>query len=127
VGLVIVGGSKCAMASEGGCQGRLERHHVFPKERLKRQFKYGAFRYDIGKPWLPAKRFAPALTSDQWNRSLDDILTDPRNLIWLCSEGHHERVTNHRKYTDIPDSVWEFCKDYGLTAELENDLARRVA
>jgi hypothetical protein len=108
------------------CRGRLEWHHAVKQQRLKREFKHGAFRYDISKPWLPAKRFAPASTSDQWNRTLDDILGDTRNRVWLCSH-HHELVTNGRLEPPLPDEVWEFADEFGLTAQLENDLARRNA
>lgn len=119
---MIAGGSKCVFAGSehGPCSGRIQWHHVYPKSRLKKQFKYGAFRFSAaGNRFYPASRHTadPELT-------LDDILGDPRNRMWLCAEGHHEPVTNHRLHPSVPDSVWEFCADFGLTAELENDIAR---
>lgn len=124
---MIVGGPKCAMASED-CQGRLERHHAFPKSRLKREFPRGAYRpMWSDEAWTAVDRYGIwRIPINTEMMSLGRILADPRNLIFLC-QAHHERVTNHREYTDIPDSVYEFVDEFGLRQQLENDLARRVA
>src|SRR6185295_11989270 len=125
---MVVGGSRCALAGpDHVCVGVIEWHHVFPKARLKKQFKYGAYRPLDGGSWVPLDRYATNTNVWLEVRSLDEIIADPRNRMWLCSEGAHEPVTNARIYPAIPQSVWDFCRDYGLTAQLENDLARRSA
>lgn len=122
---MIASGSKCALADKG-CRGRLEWHHAIKQQRLRREFKHGAYSW-LGK-WRPLPR--PALQSNVYPHlarlSLDDILGDPRNRIWLCSH-HHELTTNGRLEVELPEPVWEFAREFGLVGALENDLARRVA
>ncbi len=117
---MIVGGSKCVLA-DGECYGRLEWHHVVKQQRLRREFPHGAALRpaEVGaRCWVrPNYGEAPSLT-------LADILGDTRNRVWLCKH-HHKLVTNHRVDVPLPDSVWEFAREFGLDAALENDLARR--
>lgn len=123
---MIVGGSKCALADKG-CAGRLEWHHAIKQQRLKREFKYGAWRHFSGRQaWFAASRYDPVTRRTIESRTLDDIVGDPRNRVWLCSH-HHELVTNGRLKLELPESVWEFAREFGLVGMLENDLARRVA
>ncbi len=118
---MIVGGSKCALADKD-CRGRLEWHHAVKQQRLRREFKYGAYRSSPDFAWSPLTRHGPPNGGwDYWPdyalRTLDDILGDPRNRVWLCSH-HHELTTNGRVQPELPDSVWEFAR---------NDIARRSA
>lgn len=113
----------CALASKD-CAGRLEWHHVIKQQRLRREFKYGAFEIPTWQltaaseqVWSPAHRYADP------DLSLDSILGDTRNRIFLCSH-HHELVTNGRVKVELPDSVWEFAREFGLEGMLENDLRR---
>src|SRR6266498_2440841 len=116
----------CALYSPDdryGCSARLEWHHAIKQQRLKREFKYGARWRDEGMAshWAPARRYDPVTRSGPFQRTLDDILGDTRNRVWLCSH-HHELVTNNRVEAPLPESVWEFAREFGLDAQLENDL-----
>lgn len=103
--------------ADGDCAGRLEWHHAIKQQRLRREFRYGAWRVDGDRWWVPASRGADP------DLFLDQILGDPRNRVFLCTH-HHELVTNGRLTVELPDSVWEFAREFGLTGMLENDLRR---
>jgi hypothetical protein len=105
------------------CHGVLEWHHAVKQQRIKRAFPHGAI---WGLSWHPATRYSPVTHGSPVTRTLDDILGDTRNRVWLCSR-HHELVTNGRLEIELPESVWEFAADFGFTAGLENDEARRAA
>ena len=105
------------------CEGRVEWHHVVKQQRLRREFRYGA-RYDVERAvYVPATRYSAVVHSTTGRRTLDSILGDRRNLLWLCHH-HHELVTAGRITLEVPDSVWRFASEYGLTGMLENDLAK---
>lgn len=116
----------CALEDLGGCGGRLEWDHVVKQHRIKREYKHGAV-WSQGRFW-PASRYDRVGVSRNafFEKTLDDILGDTRNRRWLCTR-HHELVTNHRVEAPIPGSVWEFAAEFGFTAQLENDIARRSA
>ena len=110
------------------CRGRLEWHHAIKQQRIRREFKWGAWarpQYTLPGPgaWVPAHRSEPVTRSHATALTLDDILGDTRNRVWLCSF-HHEKVTNGRLKVELPESVWEFAREHGLEAQLENDIAR---
>ena len=108
------------------CSGKVEWHHVVTKNLIKRRFKWGAWRrFGSDEPWTPGRRGVFPSGHIEY-RSLDDILVDPRNRVWLCSEGAHEPVTNARLRLRVPASVWMFAADFGFTAALENDLAKQT-
>jgi hypothetical protein len=110
---------------DGSCGGRLEWHHAIKQQRLRREFRYGGV-WAQGRFW-PGSRYAP-VTESRYGLlvTLDDILGDERNRVFLCSH-HHELVTNGRLEPPLPDEVWVFAREFGLTGMLENDLARRNA
>lgn len=115
----------CQFAS-GACRGRIEWHHCVAKNRLKRMFPIGAtpsfYRADApNQRWRPLNRFEGPPT--QADLPLKDILGDTRNRVFLCSH-HHELVTNGRLKVELPDSVWAFAAEFGLTGMLENDLRK---
>jgi hypothetical protein len=114
---------------DGECRGRLEWHHAIKQQRLKRKFAWGAFWLPTELRWVPGSRTWPASECKRIGyevRELADILGDERNRVWLCSH-HHELVTNSRLEPPLPESVWVFAREFGLTGMLENDLARRNA
>lgn len=115
---MIAGGSRCAFAGPD-CEGRLEWHHCLTKNRLKRMFPYGGSREPGDRQWYPISRLGPGTQTIP----LTEILGDARNRVWLCSH-HHELVTNGRLKVELPESVWEFAREFGLAAQLENDIAR---
>lgn len=113
----------CALAGLE-CQPPIEWHHVITKNRLKRQFPLGAWRerYTDGT-WRPITR---SMNTDFLDtKTLNLILGDKRNRVWLCTY-HHELLTNARLWLKPPQSVWEFAADFGLTGQLENDVARHT-
>jgi hypothetical protein len=119
---------RCAFADEDGheCKGVLEWHHVIKQQRLKSKFRYGAYwSQQDGGGWEPSDRFTPIDFDEEECVTLDSIIADTRNRMWLCSEGAHEPVTNARLRVVVPESVWEFAREYGLVAMVENDLARQ--
>lgn len=128
---MIAGGSKCQFAGggHGPCEPPLQWHHAIKQQRLKRAFPRGAWRSlpDMSV-WRPVPRGGLVAVMDGGIPcgtclGLDDILGDTRNRIWLCSR-HHELVTNGRLKVQLPESVWLFAAEFGLTAQLENDIAR---
>lgn len=105
-----------------------QNHHVVRQQRIRRRFPYGAYREPDGSPWRRVDRHGldPDLDVGVEQLSLARILADPRNLMRVC-KGHHDRVTGAALYAAVPESVWEFAREFGFVAELENDLARRAA
>jgi hypothetical protein len=114
----------CAMFSPE-CHGRLEWHHAIKQQRLKRTFPHGArwAQQGLASRWVPADRYGPVSRYGIGARTLDDILGDTRNRVFLCTR-HHELVTNGRLKVELPPSVWRFAEEFGLTAQLENDIRR---
>lgn len=112
----------CQFANED-CAGRLEWHHVVKQQRLKREFRYGAWRHPGEATYRPIGRHGVRSIHETEHLSLTQILGDPRNRVWVCSF-HHERISNGRVKVELPDSVWEFARAFGLEGMLENDLRR---
>jgi hypothetical protein len=94
------------------CRGRLQWHHVLPRQRLRRAHRevVATYRRSGGdKPW-----------------ALSLAITDERNRVWVCVY-HHGEVEAKRLYVPVPDSVRDFAEDFGLDRELaalEADRAR---
>lgn len=88
------------------CRGRLQWHHVVPRQRIKRTHREVVARYRRSggeKPW-----------------GLVRAIADERNRVWLCVF-HHGQVEAKRLYVDPPESVREFAREYGLEWSLEAD------
>lgn len=98
----------CALKRLGPCRGRLQAHHIIERQRLQTLHDrarigkriYGSGRYD----W-------PILLA-----SLDDLIADARNGLWLC-EWHHPRAPELTA-EELPESVYEFASDYDLLDQL---------
>lgn len=73
------------------CEGRYDRCHLIPQQRIKQAFRH-----------LPTNE-------------LQDILTDPRNLIVGCRK-HHYRFDYARTIRlsedDHPEPVFDFARDH---------------
>jgi hypothetical protein len=118
------------LAGVGGhrCNGRPQWHHPVKQQRIKGKFKHGA-RIIEGGPrgharvlWEPATRHDPVVRSDRFSRTLRDILIDPRNRVWACWDAHQAIEGDHRH---LAPAAWEFAREFGLDAGLENDIARQ--
>lgn len=112
----------------GPCGGPPQRHHVVKGQWIKRQYPYGAYRLPGELGWRRIDRYGldPELDGGVERLSRNQILRDNRNLMDVCRD-HHERVTGHRLYEQIPQSVWAFADEFGFRAMLENNLDRRAA
>lgn len=123
---------RCALFQRhhGPCRGEIQWHHVVKQQRITHKFANGAYLIRDSHIWQPIPRYGvDYVRAHGWDVAatitLDLILADGRNRMWLCTEGHHEPVTNGRIHPKVPDSVWEFAREYGMVADLENDLARQ--
>jgi hypothetical protein len=114
------------LAAVGGhrCNGRPQWHHPVKKQRIKGKFKFGAVRDFSGsaRRWMPATRYAPVTRNDDTELTLRRILIDPRNRVWACWDAHQVIEGDHRY---LAPAAWEFAREFGLDAELENDIARQ--
>lgn len=91
------------------CRGRLQWHHVVPRQRIRRAWKSEQAAHRRGEnpyPW-PLYR----------------ALNDDRNRVWLCVF-HHGQVEMRKLYVDPPESAREFAREYGLEWSLEADARR---
>lgn len=90
------------------CRGRLQWHHVIPRQRIRRAWKSACAAQGRGGPkaWI-----------------LGDAIHDARNRVWLCVY-HHGEVEAKRLYVTAPESAREFAAEYGFLAELEADELR---
>ena len=98
---------RCFFEHLGGCEGRLVRAHLIPKQRIKRE-----------------------VLSISYNRTRE-ILWDPRCWRWMCGGltglgGHHGQFDNKQiriRYDELPAAVKEYAAQYGLEWSLERDYA----
>lgn len=82
-------------------------HHLISKRQIKSYFQTRAHR-DID-------------SREFWEDERDRALADPRNGI-PCCRYHHNQLEAHRlsiARSELPESVEEFAKDYGLEAQLD--------
>lgn len=111
---------ECFFKHLGGCEGRLVKAHLIPKQRIKREClsHNRRWHYEAEEPdliWDPA-----------------NVLWDGRCWVWMCGGptgigGHHGMFDNRQirlNYTEIPTCTKEFAKEYGLEWSLERDYER---
>jgi hypothetical protein len=84
-------------------------HHAIYKQRIRRWVESMA--YEL--------RFGPGEIS----RLLAIWCWDLRNRVWLCESCH---TNHHSRFSPLPqvclpDSVWQFAADIGMTGDLERD------
>lgn len=93
--------SGCFFHGDGTCSGLLERAHLIPKQRIKRELKY-------------------RLSADE----LHDVVWDPRVLVLACRRHHilfdAWRLRPLREA--LPEGVEEFARQWGFEAFLERDF-----
>lgn len=120
---------KCALGPHGCAGEPLEWHHVVKQQWIRKAFRFGAIRL----PGLTVGRAAhrAARRGETPDITLDAILADERNRVWLCP-GHHERITGaakqERRRLDerLPEPVWEFAWEFGFAGLLLNDIDKRA-
>jgi hypothetical protein len=120
---------RCVLAGVDGhrCNGRPQWHHPVKQQRIRRRFEYGAFFQESDGRWLPCSRTWPASECKAVGyrvKTLRQILGDERNRVWACWDAHQQIEGD---VSNLPASVWEFAREFGLDAQLENDIARQRA
>lgn len=111
---------ECFFSRLGGCEGRLVKAHLIPKQRIKRELRFQA-------------SFRPEVRSSAVERWLTERVWDPRAWTHMCgghgygNAGHHGQFDNRQIrifYDELPEGVKEFAREYGLEWSLERDYAR---
>jgi hypothetical protein len=120
---------ECFFAHLGGCEGRLVKAHLIPKQRIRKEFPGGAVfaseGFDLQSfKWRPFDaRVAYAVIGnpgDGGMRSLQDIVWDPRCWRWMCGGptglgGHHGAYDAKQIGLDEwPPDLIEFLREYGI-------------
>lgn len=101
---------RCFFEHLGGCEGRLVRAHLIPKNRLRRHLLY-------------ERRLS--------NEAINTAVWDDRVWVPMCGGptgigGHHGMFDNKQirlNYVELPTAVKEFAAEYGLEWSLEKDYA----
>ena len=88
---------RCLFHDEGDCDGRLQAHHLIPRQTLKALARRGIIE--------PAK--------------LDEAIADARNGIIVCESDHALKVPRLKR-DDLPERVESFADDWGVAAELDS-------
>ena len=93
----------CCFWGHGRCVGRVQKHHVIPRQELR-------------------KRHAGATHSQQLRldppelKPLRTWIADERNIVGLCFH-HHQQLTNARIYlrrSMLPSGIDDFASETGL-------------
>lgn len=115
---------RCVFAGRDGhvCTSRPQWHHPIKKQRIRDRFKHGAWLDVRTGRWNAAHRTDPVRRNGFESRTLGAILQDERNRIWACWDAHQAIEGDVR---NLPEPVWEFAREFGLDAQLENDVARQ--
>lgn len=117
---------RCALGPDS-CGGPLEWHHPILQQRIRDRFRRGAWRPEFSdEVWQPVGKLGIPADVDAEMMTARDICGDTRNRIVLCDD-HHDRLHNGRLEAELPEQVWKFAREFGLDAQLENDLARKRA
>ena len=100
---------ECFFAHLGGCEGRLVKAHLIPKQRIKREVRVPS--WDVGK--------------------YQDVIWDPRVWVPMCGGptgigGHHGAFDAKQirlRRDELPEGLIEFAREYGLEWSIERDYA----
>lgn len=92
----------------------MERHHVIPKQRLK-------------KAWRSARNYPPgsiARESPLGKVTLTALLADERNLCDLCRRHHHRVTHGYDKLglAQLPRGIADFAREFGIGWMLDREL-----
>jgi len=108
---------ECFFKHLGGCEGRLVKAHLIPKQRIKRE--------------LASMAYHGTLPSVARKTRISDLAWDPRCWVYMCGGptgigGHHGQFDNKQirlNYVELPSAVKEYAAEYGLEWSLEHDYA----
>lgn len=113
----------------------MDAHHLLPKQRLKREFPWGAYVYEDGtvdRVLAEHRRVIPP-NAEEVNGvrviSLERILWDPRNGVPL-SRWHHDEIEQRRLVVPrvkLPAAVELFAAELELGWMLDRDFGDRAA
>jgi len=105
----------CFGNGHGPCAGRIDRHHVIPKGRIKAALKTKAYRQGWSK-----RQLAEAIR----------VAVEDERVIAPACRRHHELWHNARyrvPRSALPLEVEQFAKDYGLMSSLDRDYEQEAA
>lgn len=98
---------ECYFAHLGGCEGRLVKAHLIPKQSLKRELYYRALKNGMHKSVA--------------REEAANVVWDARCWRWVCggygygSEGHHGQVDAKQiSWGPWPEDLIEFLKEHDL-------------
>lgn len=97
--------------SDTPCSGRMEKVHLLPKQIVRRE---------VWRPVADGRVEAP----DTFSATLRELVWDRRIWRYGCHGHHHDLDCTKRlvlKRSEVPASVEEFAREYGLTARLDHD------
>lgn len=112
--------------AKGACWGPTDRAHLIPKQVIKRQFPFGAMRrVDTGEVCAQRRNEDFAALGVTWEPvAMKHVIWDDRVWVHACRR-HHGDFDNYRIRlwrADLPQSVFEFAAQYGLSWRLERDF-----
>lgn len=115
---------RCVLAGRDGhvCTSRPQWHHPVKQQRIRDRFPRGAWRVRGDAIWIPIGKFDKEASEYVELITLARILRDPRNRVWACWAAH-QKIEGDHSY--LPHDAWEFALEFGLAAQLENDIARQ--
>lgn len=108
--------SRCKALS----RGQVDAHHVLPKQKIRRQFPWGAWRADDGT-LTPIPRHDAHDERRPVDVGLGNLLMDPRNGVML-GRWHHDQLEARAwrpTFDAWPADVFEFAAELGMIPALE--------
>ena len=115
---------ECFFAHLGGCEGRLVKAHLIPKQRIKAAYSSAASRARAVS-LVPLEAPMQALI----DRRSEDVIWDPRVWVPMCGGltgigGHHGAFDAKQirlRRDELPEGLEEFAREYGLEWSLDRD------
>lgn len=114
-GLEAKGKPVCLLAYMRRCRGRLQAHHVIPKQTIRN----AKMRASI---LAQSNRIFDAATQRIHETEMNELYADSRNACWLCEIDHLHEGEIDRDF--LPPEVEDFASDYGLTWYLDQHYGR---
>jgi hypothetical protein len=106
----------CFFAHRGPCDGPMDKAHLIPKARIRKELTSRTRAFDGSVP-----------TGPDWRGWLYGAIWDPRVIVAAC-RAHHSawdnRVFNIAR-GEVPQACEEYAEEYGLTWSLDRDYGER--